>query len=78
MKANPGKLSFGSSGNGTSSHLSGELFKAMTGTSMQHVPYRGTGPVMIDLMSGQIAGLLHLDGGICSRTSSRARCARSR
>jgi tripartite-type tricarboxylate transporter receptor subunit TctC len=54
MKANPGKLSFGSSGNGTSSHLSGELFKAMTGTSMQHVPYRGTGPVMIDLMSGQV------------------------
>ena len=54
MKTNPNKLSFGSSGNGTSSHLSGELFKAMTGTSMQHVPYRGTGPVMIDLMSGQV------------------------
>jgi tripartite-type tricarboxylate transporter receptor subunit TctC len=54
MKAHPNKLSFGSSGNGTSSHLSGELFKAMTGTSMQHVPYRGTGPVMIDLMSGQV------------------------
>jgi len=54
MKANPGKLSFGSSGNGTSSHLSGELFMARTGTAMQHVPYRGTGPVMIDLMSGQL------------------------
>jgi tripartite-type tricarboxylate transporter receptor subunit TctC len=54
MKANPNKLSFGSSGNGTSSHLSGELFKAMTGTVMQHVPYRGTAPVMIDLMSGLV------------------------
>lgn len=54
MKAHPGKLSFGSSGNGTSSHLSGELFKAMTGTAMQHVPYRGTGPAMIDLISGQL------------------------
>ena len=43
MKANPGKLSYASSGNGTSSHLAAELFKAMTGTSMQHVPYRGTG-----------------------------------
>jgi tripartite-type tricarboxylate transporter receptor subunit TctC len=52
LKANPDKLSFCSSGNGTSSHLSGELFKARTGTAMQHVPYRGTGPAMIDLMSG--------------------------
>jgi tripartite-type tricarboxylate transporter receptor subunit TctC len=54
LKANPGKLSFGSSGHGTSSHLAGELFKVMTGTSMQHVPYRGTGPVMIDLIAGQV------------------------
>jgi tripartite-type tricarboxylate transporter receptor subunit TctC len=54
MKANPDKLSYASSGNGTSSHLAAELFKAMTGTSMQHVPYRGTGPVMIDLLAGQV------------------------
>lgn len=54
MKANPDKLSFGSSGHGTSSHLSGELFKAMTGTAMQHVPYRGTGPAMVDLIAGQL------------------------
>jgi len=52
MKANPNKLSYGSSGNGTSSHLGSELFKAMTGTEMQHVPYRGTAPAMVDLMSG--------------------------
>ena len=54
VKANPGKLSFGSSGHGTSSHLAGELFKVMTGSAMQHVPYRGTGPAMIDLIAGQV------------------------
>ena len=54
LKANPDKVSFPSSGNGTSSHLAGELFKAMTGTSMQHVPYRGTGAVWPDLLSGQV------------------------
>jgi tripartite-type tricarboxylate transporter receptor subunit TctC len=54
LKANPEKLSYASSGNGTSSHLGTELFKAMTGTSMQHVPYRGTGAVWPDLISGQV------------------------
>jgi tripartite-type tricarboxylate transporter receptor subunit TctC len=54
LKANPGKLSYASSGNGTSSHLAAELFKTMTGTTMQHVPYRGTGAVWPDLLSGQI------------------------
>ena len=54
LKANPEKLSYASSGNGTSSHLAAELFKAMTGTSMQHVPYRGTGAVWPDLLSGQV------------------------
>jgi tripartite-type tricarboxylate transporter receptor subunit TctC len=54
LKANPGKLSYASSGNGTSSHLAAELFKAMTGTTIQHVPYRGTGAVWPDLLSGQV------------------------
>jgi tripartite-type tricarboxylate transporter receptor subunit TctC len=54
MKANPNKLSYASSGSGTSSHLAAELFKAMTGTSMQHVPYRGTGAVWPDLLTGQV------------------------
>jgi tripartite-type tricarboxylate transporter receptor subunit TctC len=54
LKANPGKLSYASSGNGTSSHLAAELFKAMTGTAIQHVPYRGTGAVWPDLLSGQV------------------------
>jgi tripartite-type tricarboxylate transporter receptor subunit TctC len=53
-KANPGKLSFGSGGVGTSPHLSGELFKAMTGINMLHVPYRGTAPATVDLLAGQV------------------------
>jgi tripartite-type tricarboxylate transporter receptor subunit TctC len=52
-KANPGKLSFASSGNGTSIHLAGELFKSMTGVEMQHVPYKGSAPALTDLMAGQ-------------------------
>lgn len=51
-KANPGKFNMASSGNGTSIHLSGELFKTMTGTYMVHFPYRGSGPALIDLMGG--------------------------
>jgi tripartite-type tricarboxylate transporter receptor subunit TctC len=53
-KANPGKLNMASSGNGTSIHLAGELFKAMTGTYMVHFPYRGSGPALMDLMGGTV------------------------
>jgi tripartite-type tricarboxylate transporter receptor subunit TctC len=53
-KANPGKISMASSGSGTSVHLSGELFKSMTGCDMVHVPYKGAGPALIDLMGGQV------------------------
>ena len=53
-RANPGKLNMASSGNGTSIHLSGELFKTMTGTFMVHFPYRGSGPAMIDLIGGNM------------------------
>jgi tripartite-type tricarboxylate transporter receptor subunit TctC len=53
-KANPGKLNMASGGNGTSQHLSGELFKMMTGVNMQHVPYRGAGPALTDLLGGQV------------------------
>jgi tripartite-type tricarboxylate transporter receptor subunit TctC len=55
LKANPNKLTFGSAGNGTSQHMSGELFKTMTGTQMQHVPYKGSGPMMTDLLGGTIS-----------------------
>ncbi|MGZ5204720.1 MAG: Bug family tripartite tricarboxylate transporter substrate binding protein [Caldimonas sp.] len=53
-KANPGKINMASSGSGTSVHLSGELFKSMTGCEMLHVPYKGAGPALIDLMGGQV------------------------
>jgi len=52
-KANPGKINMVSGGNGTSVHVSGELFKMMAGISMVHVPYRGAGPALIDLLAGQ-------------------------
>jgi tripartite-type tricarboxylate transporter receptor subunit TctC len=55
LKAQPNKYSFGSAGNGTSQHISGELFKTMTGVSMQHIPYKGSGPMIPDLLSGTIA-----------------------
>jgi tripartite-type tricarboxylate transporter receptor subunit TctC len=53
-KANPGKLNFGSAGNGTSHHLVGELFKMRTGTDLVHVPYKGAGPMMQDLLGGNV------------------------
>ena len=51
-KANPGKMNMASSGNGTSIHLAGELFKSMTGTFMLHLPYRGSGPALMDMVAG--------------------------
>src|SRR5450631_3403694 len=70
-KANPGKLNMASSGSGTSVHLSGELFKSMTGCDMVHVPYKGAGPALIDLIGGQVQVLFdnlpssigHIKGG---------------
>src|SRR5262249_37347282 len=52
--ANPGKINMASGGTGTSQHVSGELFKMMTGVEMQHVPYRGAGPALNDLLAGQV------------------------
>lgn len=54
LKANPGKVSYASSGNASALHLAGEMFKLMTGTDMVHVPYRGAGPAVQDLISGTI------------------------
>lgn len=53
-RENPGKINMASSGNGTSVHLSGELFKLMTGVNLVHVPYRGSAPALTDLMGGQV------------------------
>ena len=52
-KANPGKVNMASAGTGSGSHLTGELFKMMTGLNILHVPYRGSGPALIDLIGGQ-------------------------
>jgi tripartite-type tricarboxylate transporter receptor subunit TctC len=53
-KTNPGKISMASAGNGSGPHLFGELFKMMTGVNMLHVPYRGAGPALVDLLGGQV------------------------
>jgi len=54
-KARPGELTFGSAGNGSSSHLAGEYFKSLAGIEMTHVPYKGTSPALVDLLSGRIS-----------------------
>lgn len=54
LKKEPGKYSYASSGNGTPLHLSGELFKSMADVDMQHIPYQGAGPALIDVLSGQV------------------------
>lgn len=53
-KANPGKLNYASSGNGSIQHIAGELFKQLTGTSITHIPYKGSGPAVQDLLGGQV------------------------
>jgi len=59
-KANPGRINMGSAGTGTVIHLSGELFKAMTGVNLVHVPYRGGAPAMTDLIGGQVQVIFDL------------------
>jgi tripartite-type tricarboxylate transporter receptor subunit TctC len=54
IRKNPGKLNYGSAGNGTSHHLAGELFKLQTKTFITHIPYRGAGPALQDLIAGQV------------------------
>ena len=73
-RANPGKVSFGSSGNGSAAHLTSELFKSLTKTYMVHIPYRGAVPALTDLMGGQIQ--LFFDVRPASSPKARpARCA---
>jgi tripartite-type tricarboxylate transporter receptor subunit TctC len=57
-KANPGKLDFASPGNGTTAHLTGEMFKMMTGIDIVHVPYRGSAPALTDVLGGQVQALV--------------------
>src|SRR5262249_24384616 len=76
-KANPGKLNMASAGTGSATHLTGELFKMMTGLNILHVPYRGAGPALIDLIGGQVQ--LMFDAGVGSiehvGNPVRRRCA---
>jgi tripartite-type tricarboxylate transporter receptor subunit TctC len=71
LRSNPGKLNYGSAGNGTSHHLAGELFKLQTKTFITHIPYRGAGPALQDLIAGQVdmmfdglgSSAAHIKGG---------------
>lgn len=74
MKANPGRINYGSPGVGTSPHLSMELFKMMTGTDMVHVAYKGSGPAITDLLGGQILTMLdNLPGQMAMIRAGRVR-----
>ena len=80
-KANPGKISFGSSGVGAAAHLTSELIKQVTGIDMVHVPYKGTAPALADLMSGNIQMLLDVPIGLMSQVRAgkiRALCMLSK
>ena len=70
IKPQPGKLSYGSSGVGTPPHLSGELFKSMAGVDIEHVPYKGGGPAMTDLLSGNIPILFDVLTGAAGHIKS--------
>jgi tripartite-type tricarboxylate transporter receptor subunit TctC len=69
-KSNPGAINFASAGIGTPGHVTGELFKTITGVKMQHVPYRGEAPALIDLLGGQVQ--LYLGSGLASIEYIRA------
>ena len=70
VSANPGKLNFGSSGNGSSMHLSGELFKKLSGTQMQHVPYANVGDATKDLVAGRTQLMFQLMTGIVGQVKA--------
>jgi tripartite-type tricarboxylate transporter receptor subunit TctC len=69
-KANPGKITFASSGTGTSTHLSGELFKRMTGIEMTHVPYRGVAPALNDVIPGRVDVMFNTMAGVLQHARS--------
>lgn len=69
-KANPGRLNFGSAGTGGANHLSGELFKSMTGVQMEHIPYKGAAPALSDLLGGQIPMMFDSITGVLAQVKS--------
>ena len=70
LRANPGKYSYASAGNGTPQHLAGELFKQLTGTSIVHVPYKGSGPALNDVMGGQVELLFEASPAVLQHVKS--------
>ena len=72
LRKNPGKLNYGSAGNGTSHHLAGELFKLQTKTFITHIPYRGAGPALQDLIAGQVDMMFDGLGSSASAHQGRA------
>ncbi|MBK8063305.1 MAG: tripartite tricarboxylate transporter substrate binding protein [Betaproteobacteria bacterium] len=69
-KANPGKVNFGSAGNGASNHLSGELLKTLSGAPMQHVPYKGSAPALTDVIAGQLTFMFDIPNVILPQIRS--------
>lgn len=69
-KANPGKLNYASSGNGSIQHIAGELFKQLTGTFITHIPYRGSGPAVQDLLGGQVDLFITTPAGVVSQVQA--------
>lgn len=69
-KANPGKLNYASSGNGSIQHIAGELFKQLTGTFITHIPYKGSGPAVQDLMGGQVDLFITTPAGVVSQVQA--------
>ena len=76
-KANPGKINMASAGNGTPAHVSGELFKMMAGVDMVHVPYRGAGPALTDLLGGQVQ-VMFATTAVVDRVHQGRQAARAR
>jgi len=70
LRAKPGKYNFGSSGAGSSTHLTGELFKQMTRTDINHIPYKGTGPLLNDVMGGHVSFAFDQITGIMAMVQS--------
>ena len=69
-RAHPGQLNYASSGTGTAGHLAGELFKALTGVRFQHIPYKGGGPAVIDVVSGQVQFMFATAASVMPHTRS--------
>ena len=78
LKANPGKVTYASQGNGSTSHLTASMFMQLTGTEMVHVPYKGTAPALVDLVGGAGRRLLRQPQLLGEPASRPASCASSR